>query len=211
MIQGRKKHFKYYWTTHQDSNFNELQKVEGSIYISVNGLILGIVKDRNNLYPKDHVICGMQVGSHVALLDVRSFDFLNPVELLFDMPSDFGESIANTSSIAYMKMPMTPSKVIIEDFQEGDLNKEEILSRCQAWMKASSPKSIFYLRKFIRIFSECLETCSKVEEELSDVFFQGYLDRIRILKSEEDIINNIFPFPIDISIEERIKKIGELF
>lgn len=210
MEKVKQKHLTYYWTTDNNLDYSELRKVEGSIYISEKGLILGVVNDRNNLHSDDHVICGIRVGSHIILLDVRSFDFLNPLQLEFNLENDYGECIANTSFIAYMKHSTTPTKVILSESNEQDYDVSQILERYYQWMKQVDIKSANYLQKFISIFATCLNECAKDNGKNTQNIIKSSLERIK-LSPKEDKVDNSFSNTIllpNLSELKRKKKIG---
>lgn len=210
MKQVRQKHLEYYWTTSNDLHFTELQKVEGNVSVNEKGFIFGIVKDRNNLHSKDHVICGMQNESHVILVDVRSFDFLNPVELDFQLDSTYGEAIAKTSTVAYMKVPTTNSKVVFSESKTEDLNDQSLLEHYYAWLKDADPASIYFLQKIIHLFTECLVHCHSEEAELQEQIFQSYLRKVVVLYGEDKIDDKetIVLSPVLLTSPARLKKIG---
>lgn len=210
MPYGKFKHLTYYWATSNNLEFTEKQKVEGSIYINEQGLIFGIVKDRNNLHSEEHVICGMQVQSHFILVDVRNFAFLNPHEMIFDLDTDYGEAISSASTIGYTKLPTPPNKVILSKYAENDLSLGELMFQHYKWLQVSTPASAFFLQKLFFLFTNCLEQCQGKRLEEQKAIFQECIDQVKIKYGEDKIrdYTSIVTSPYVIGDRSRLRKIG---
>jgi len=145
-------HIDCYWTTDNDPEFSESRKFDGSFFTTQMGLVLGTVRDRNNNFPNEHVICGFQFGTHFTFWDIRRFDFLNPQKFSC---SDFnflqGKGIGYSSTVSYTEVGHTESLIQVSDalVEEDAKSVNEICQRFQEWICQTDYSSIQFLEQLV--------------------------------------------------------------
>ncbi len=183
-IDYKNQNFTYYWTTNNEQDFSNLRMISGNIMTTSKGLIFGAVKDHNNIFSdRFHIICGMRVGIHYILIDIRSFDFQNPIMLDFKLSSDYGETIAKTNMISYGKVPMTPSKITLKEHDENILHRFFEKSY-QSWLEKTDRYSKYYFDTLVQVFLECLLLCNQDNVD-AEMVLQEYLKKINLNYEEK--------------------------